>query len=89
MKRSEFLKRLGFGAAAVVAAPPLSKGEERAEAYHKWSYKIDEPEVALDDSIDQDELVFWRNNDNNIVSSAFPTFLHSTGGVPLNTKINE
>ena len=35
MKRSEFLKRLGLGLGAAVAAPALLRGEEKVNEYHE------------------------------------------------------
>lgn len=52
MKRSEFLKRLGLGLGAAVAAPSLLKEKD------EWTYEIEEPEIALDESINKSELVF-------------------------------
>jgi len=63
MKRSEFLKRLGLGLGAAVAAPALLKGEE----YHKSSDKIK----------DGEQIAFWRQSSTDAIS-AEPTFL-STG----------
>lgn len=61
MKRSEFLKRLGLGAVAAVAAPALLKGEENPEACPKAS---DLPENGK-------QMTFWRSSDKAIISSAF------------------
>ena len=52
MKRSEFLKRLGLGLGAAVAAPALLKGEERVN-------DIQETEPVCKDSIGEvKKLIF-------------------------------
>ena len=69
MKRSEFLKRLGLGLGAAVAAPALLKGEEKAIEYHK---------AECADSVGEtNSLAFWRQSSTDAIS-AEPTFL-STG----------
>ena len=68
MKRSEFLKRLGLGLGAAVAAPSLLEGED------KWTHKIAEPEVCYDESLGKPEkLIFWRNG-NSITSEATASY---------------
>ena len=54
MKRSEFLKRLGLGAVAAVAAPALLKGEEKAPEYHKAE--------CLGNAGKTKSLAFWRQS---------------------------
>jgi hypothetical protein len=62
MNRSEFLKRLGLGIGAVVAAPS-------ALAELKESHEID---TDIDESTDKkDELAFWKKDSNVCIPTTF------------------
>ena len=63
MKRAEFLKRLGLGAVAAVAAPALLAKEEKPEERYKVS-----PDVK------DDELAFWRQRPDAPVATASYTY---------------
>jgi hypothetical protein len=61
MKRSEFLKRLGLGLGAAVAAPSLLKSEETVQEYDKTECTNSVGEAK--------KLVFWRQSDTVAITA--------------------
>ena len=72
MKRSEFLKRLGLGIGAAVAAPALLRGEENSE-YDKFlnDFKNQESVKCTATFGKPERLIFWRQENGDSAEQDF------------------